>query len=207
MREYDINQKPDETLLKYYRRLAKAADERLDRLEDYSEQVGFKVATKWAYQRATKDIAKWNKLLDPKVSRVKKLRFNTAPPGGEEDLLAKISDIKTFLSSPTSTKTGIIEVFKKKADTMNVLYKGNFTWQQLAKYYDKGYNTAWESKFGSQTAVTVLGVIQKNADKVAKSISKTDISDWRIEDELIETKVKQALRQGNKLHIKELISK
>lgn len=199
MAEYQIDQKPGESLEQYYRRLAKTADQRLVRLEDYSDQIGYKVATKWAYSRAVKDIAKWNK----GQKGVKFMRFNTAPPKDTEDLLAKINDIKTFLQAPTSTKSGITSVYKKRADTVNKRYGTKFTWQQLAKYYESGQATVWDSKFGSKTALKTIGQIQKNKKKLQDDIENADAKDLKVDNEILEKTVEKALKD-NELDIKGL---
>lgn len=200
---YSLDQKPDETLVQYYRRLAKTADQRMVRLEKASEQKFFHVATEWAYAKATRDILKW---IPPGDNKSTKLRFNTKPPEGE-DLIAKINDIKSFLSSPTSTKQGIINVYKKRADTVNKRYGTKFTWQQLAKYYDSGQAELWDAKFGSKTALRTIGVMQRNKKKIKEAIIKADKKDVRINAKdkgMLEKTVNQALKENN-LNIGDLL--
>ena len=200
---YNLEQKPDETLVQYYRRLAKTADQRMVRLEKASEQPYFKVATEWAYAKATRDILKW---IPPGDNKSTKLRFNTKPPEGE-DLIAKINDIKSFLSSPTSSKQGIINVYKKRADTVNKKYGTNFTWKQLAKYYDSGQAELWDAKFGSKTALMTIASLQKNKKKLVKAIKEADRKDIRInskDSSMIKKTVEMALKD-NKLNIEDLL--
>ena len=200
---YSLDQKPDETLVQYYRRLAKTADQRMVRLEKASEQKFFHVATEWAYAKATRDILKW---IPPGDTKSTKLRFNTKPPEGE-DLIAKINDIKSFLSSPTSTKQGIINVYKKRADTVNKRYKTKFTWQQLAKYYESGQAELWDAKFGSKTALRTIGVMQRNKKKIKDAITKADKKDVRINAKdkgMLQKTVNQALKENN-LNIGDLL--
>ena len=203
MESYNLDQKPDETMVQYYRRLAKTADQRMVRLEKASEQPYFKVATEWAYAKATRDILKW---IPPGDNKSTKLRFNTKPPEGE-DLIAKINDIKSFLSSPTSSKQGIINVYKKRADTVNKKYGTNFTWKQLAKYYDSGQAELWDAKFGSKTALMTIASLQKNKKKLVKAIKEADRKDIRInakDSSMINKTVEMALKD-NKLNIEDLL--
>ena len=203
MESYNLDQKPDETMVQYYRRLAKTADQRMVRLEKASEQPYFKVATEWAYAKATRDILKW---IPPGDNKSTKLRFNTKPPEGE-DLIAKINDIKSFLSSPTSSKQGIINVYKKRADTVNKKYGTNFTWKQLAKYYDSGQAELWDAKFGSKTALMTIASLQKNKKKLVKAIKEADRKDIRIDSKdssMIKKTVEMALKD-NKLNIEDLL--
>lgn len=203
MESYNLDQKSDETMVQYYRRLAKTADQRMVRLEKASEQPYFKVATEWAYAKATRDILKW---IPPGDNKSTKLRFNTKPPEGE-DLIAKINDIKSFLSSPTSSKQGIIDVYKKRADTVNKKYGTNFTWKQLAKYYDSGQAELWDAKFGSKTALMTIASLQKNKKKLVKAIKEADRKDIRIDSKdssMIKKTVDMALKD-NKLNIEDLL--
>jgi len=203
MESYNLDQKPDETMVQYYRRLAKTADQRMVRLEKASQEPYFKVATQWAYAKATRDILKW---IPPGDNKSTKLRFNTKPPEGE-DLIAKINDIKSFLSSPTSSKQGIINVYKKRADTVNKKYGTNFTWKQLAKYYDSGQAELWDAKFGSKTALMTIASLQKNKKKLVKAIKEADRKDIRInakDSSMINKTVEMALKD-NKLNIEDLL--
>ena len=200
MAGYDIEQKPGESLEKYYHRLAKAADQRLVRLESYEHDKYFKPATQWAYSRAQHDLQKWT----GKGPGAKKLRFNTAAPKGEEKLISKINDIKQFLSSPTSTKKGIVDVYKKRADTINEKYGTSFDWQSLAKYYDSGQAELWDSKFGSKTALRIIGLIQKKGKKVVEEINKAVTKDQKAEDKsMADAMVRKALKD-NELNIEDL---
>lgn len=200
MASYNIDQKPNESLQQYYRRLAKTADQRLVRLESYEHDKYFKTATQWAYSKAQKDIQKWQN----KGPESKQLRFNTAPPKKEADLIAKINDIKAFLESPTSTKQGIINVYKKRADTINRKYGTQFTWQSLAKYYESGQAEAWDAKFGSKTALKTIAQLQKHSKQVKTQIAKAEKKDIRVENSVLQKTVDMALADNN-LKIEDLI--
>lgn len=201
MAAYDVNQKPGETLEKYYRRLAKTADQRLVRLERLAKQPNYEPAELWAYRRARLDITKWNGGKSPEL-----YRFNVNMPKDPEKLLAKINDIKTFLTRPTSTKKGITEVYKKRAETINRKFGTNFSWQQMAKYFQSGAAEYWDSKYGSKTALRVMAVLQKNKDKLTKAVGKVDIKDIDTSgaSNVVIGKVKELLKENN-LKLKDLI--
>ena len=55
-RPYNLDYKPGESDLQYYKRLAKVADQRLVRLEQLSKQEGFEKVTRFAYERAMRDL-------------------------------------------------------------------------------------------------------------------------------------------------------
>lgn len=199
MASYDIGQKPGESLEKYYRRLAKTADQRLVRLEKYGEEEFFHTAKQWAYAKAVQDIKKWRQ----PGEGLDQFRFNTKPPIDTEDLLAKINDIKSFIESPTSTKQGITAVYKKRADTVNKKYGTKFTWQQLAKYYTSGQAELWDAKFGSKTALKTIAAIQRNKKTIISKIKEADSKDIRVDNKLLKKTVDKALAD-NELNVEDL---
>ena len=183
-------------LEKVYRTLAKSADQRLVRLESYQHDKSFKPATKWAYARAMRDIEAW--------SGSEATRFNTAPPESDTDLLSKIQDIKHFLESPTSTKKGIIEVYKKRVDTINKNMKKdnpdwkNLTWKDLAQYYDSKLNTKLDSKYGSKTALAVYANIKANEKEIVEDIKNKKDIHIKVEDEVLQTTIENVLKDYSK---------
>lgn len=183
-------------LEKVYRTLAKSADQRLVRLEQYQSDKSFKVATKWAYARAKHDIEVWS------GSEAK--RFNTAPPESDTDLLSKIQDIKHFLESPTSTKKGIIEVYKKRADSINKTMRKDdpnwkdLTWKDMAQYFDSKLHEKLDKKYGSKTALQVYANIKSNQKEIAEDIkAKKDIH-IKVEDEVLQDVINNALKDYSK---------
>ena len=148
-----------------YKLLAMRADKRLQRLEKYMQRPGYETLKKGAYARAMRDIAIW--------SGKGHKRFLTKAPSNTAELQAKINDIKAFLRSDTSTmKPGIdtqgfaVSVYEKQAGTFNDRYGGNFTWQELANYYDsaKADRIAKRIK-ASKSIAKALGEFKKLARK------------------------------------------
>lgn len=150
-----------ERLLKEYRKLAKRADQRLVRLEGYRHDKGFKGITEYAYKTAMKDIKSY--------SGQNATRFNTAPPPENQKgrdpnrmLKEKISDIKKFLASPTSTKRGVIAVNKKRADALNNSKKlfgdepANFTWQEWSNFWEKVGNKFYDTNVDYRAGAKIL---------------------------------------------------
>ena len=162
---YDFDIRPGETDLEYYRRLAKTADQRLVRLEALRHEKGFESVDKFAYARAMRDIEVYGG----------GKRFNTAPPENRSSMNAKIKDMLRFLQSPTSTKSGIIEVYQKRADTLNARYKDqglSVTWQDIAKLHDSGMLTSAKMALGSDTTWIAIGTIEQNADKIKEVLKE-----------------------------------
>lgn len=135
-----ITQKDYDALVKRYHKIADKADHRLIRLEGLAHYKAFKGVKEFAYKGAIKSIEYY--------SGKGRKRFNTKPPGDENDsieskyrkLEKKIADIELFLSKKTSTKKGIIDIQKRRAETLNNNpriwgegNKGNLTWQDYSK--------------------------------------------------------------------------
>lgn len=175
-RKYNTAQRPGESIEHYYRRLAKAADQRLVRLEAYAHDEHFKNVTEWAYARAQKDISKW--------SGSGANRFNTAPPETPQQLQSKIEDIKTFLESATSTKQGIIDIYKRRADTFNQTNGTSFTWQDLATFFERGGNELLDTQYGSETRFRAVGAIQKaDPKKIREAIEEGSANHLKLSDD------------------------
>lgn len=146
-----------DTLKKEYIKLAKQADTRMERLERYSEEHLYHGVLEYAYARAAKDIS----ARDKKKYKDALPRFNRNIPKGTKALQSRLNSVKKFLDSPTSTKTGITAIYKKRADTVNKLYGTNFKWQDLANYYDSQQAKRNDEKYGSDTLIYAMGVINK----------------------------------------------
>lgn len=163
-KRYNVDQRPGESTMAYYRRLAKVADQRMVRLEELARtDKNFRNVKKYAYASALEDIKRFGG---------KGTRWNTKPPEDERRLYEKIKAMKYFIESPTSTKAGIKEVYQKKANTLNKNYGTNFTWQDLADYYGKGQaDVAAKEAGGSGTALLAIGVIQNAQSKLVNDIN------------------------------------
>ena len=172
-------------LVKVYRTLAKSADQRLVRLESYRHEKGFKTADKWAYARAMHDIEQW--------SGAEANRFNTAPPKSKTDLVSKIQDIKHFIQSPTSTKQGIVAVYKKKADSLNKTMRNDpdvkdwtdLTWKDMAQYFDSKIHEKIDEQYGSKTKFQIIASLKKNKKQILKDLKEKKDVHIKVEDEVL----------------------
>lgn len=161
----NIDMNPGESIEHYYHRLADAADHRLIRLEAMSNEPDFEGVKKFAYARAMKDLEVWGGN-----------RFNTKMPESVNLRNEKIADIIHFLQSPTSTKTGIVNVYKKRAETIKQRYGIDLKWQDMGRLMESFSDDA---SGGSPTKIKALGVI-KQIDKqgVEKALKKNpNVSD------------------------------
>lgn len=160
-----------------YKKLAKRADQRLVRLEKLSNQAGFEHVTEWAYRKAQKNIQYW--------SGENATRFNVKPPNDIQLLKAKMRDIQEFLAYKTSTKKGILEVYKKRADTLNKKYGTDFTWEDLANYFERKTHEKLDKEYGSKTMLKAIGQIQANEDKIISDIKSGRNVDLKISNKKV----------------------
>lgn len=164
-------------LVKVYRTMAKAADTRLARLEEYARQEGYKDATRWAYAKAKYYIKEWS---GPEAEW-----FNTKPPESTTQLKQKMADIKTFLESVTSTKTGIREVHKKRAARINKEYGTDFTWQEVGTFFESElYEQMERDGYTSKTILRVVGRMRKNKKQIVNAIKNANAKDIKTSDNM-----------------------
>lgn len=192
---YDTSQRPGESLEAWYKRLATTADKRMQRLEKLSETETYKDVLNWSYRVAQRDIKKW--------SGENHRRFLTKAPDDPEKLLAKVSDIQKFLEAPTSSKATIDKFTKKGLNTINEKYGDGyeFTSGDLMRLYQRGNAAAWNSKFGSKTAIKVIATIKKmsrsSAYKLKKAIKEGKDVDIDASDAEVADAVKTALKDDS----------
>lgn len=175
--------KQGETLMQAYRRLAKQADQRLVRLEAASREKGYEGILTYSYGLAAHDAAAYG-------SDLSRPRFNIAPPPTEKQLQAKVNDIIRFLNSPTSTKSGVTAMYKKRTETLNKKYGTNFTWQEAGRFFEEkkdSFNKDWNSSL----ILKSIGKMQKSAEKIRSEMAASAdahkvVSDAKINDAIYE---------------------
>lgn len=176
-----------------YKTEAKKADQRLVRLEALSHEKHFEGVLEFSYKTAIRDIKSWggNK------------RFNTAPPVKLTELEAKLSDIRKFAESKTSTKGDVLKIYKKRADTINKKYGKEFgitfTWEDIANYYEDEKEQRESMKLASKTEIRVLATLKRMAtDKDIKDIQDSNEKIQRVtgNDKILAHEVKRLQSQG-----------
>lgn len=172
-------------LVKEYRKLAKRADQRLVRLEKLSGQKNFKQVKQWAYKNAVTDALQWG-------ASVKKPRFNIAPPVDKNGdispsmLKAKIRDIQNFLEKPSSTKAGIIQIYQKKADTLNKKYADyglNLSWSDVGDLFESSLYKKLDKSLTSGTRIKAIATIKNNELEVLQDFEARKSSHIKTEDD------------------------
>ena len=186
-----------------YRQLAKRADQQLVRLEALSHDKHFEGVLEYAYKGAIRDIKSWGG----------DRRFNTAPPVKLTELRAKIADIKKFSGKTSSQKRKIVKFYQSRANTFN---KGRikdgqtlggfgkefgveFTWEDIANYYEDKKGQREAVKLASKTEVRVLAVLKRlSTDKQIQEIEDTKERIQKItgRDKILAKEVQKLLDKG-----------
>lgn len=168
-------------LVKVYRKAAKAADQRLVRLEQLSQADNFKGAEKYAYAKAQRSIQEW--------SGDQATRFNTAPPKSTAALKEKIQDIRTFLGSSSSTKTGLKNIHMKRAEALNQRYGTNFSWKEWDTFLNSEFVKKLDSKYGYNTKDAVFAVVAQNKDEIVQNLKESNEIEIYTEDDEMQSEV------------------
>lgn len=204
---YQMSKQSQETLmyrkyLKEYNKKAKAADRKMRELERFSRYDEFKSIKKYAYAKAEKMIEGWT----PPGSKSDKPRWQRNAPADTRTLKAKIKDIDEFLNMKTSTVTGVKEVYKKRAQTINERYGTNFTWQQLATFFEEhGMADKTFDKYGSKTVLVSFGKIQKKKATALSAIQKFNDQHKKIDDNAVVQETVKGMLQGYGVELSALL--
>lgn len=168
----------NQELLSIYRRVAKAADQRLVRLEELSTHKDFKQVKQWAYKNAVTDAMEWG-------ANVNKPRFNIKPPTSRTSVRAKIQDMLNFMEKPTSTRAGIVDVYQRKADTLNEKYKDyglNLNWSDVGTFFESTLYKKLSKKYSSGTVIRAIATMKQNEKELLKDFSDHKASHIKTED-------------------------
>lgn len=178
----------------FYRQLAKTADQRLIKLERLSEKSGYKNVTEWAYSNAMRDIrAAFGE--DAK-------RFNRKLPDNLNTIYKDINRVLRFLNAPTSSISGISEVYDKRAATINKKYGTDVNWDKVGHIFESKLWKKTNSKHGSATVLKAIGVLQSNKTEVMKALKEHKPISITIPEEMVDgklTKQKNVEEEVNKL--------
>ena len=148
----------------FYKKIAKAADNRLRRLEELSRDPKYKEVTEWSYKVAQKDIR------DMFGSDAR--RFNRKLPANLNTVYKDINRVLNFLNAPTSTKKQIDEIFVKRANTIREKYGVDMSWSKTATVFDTVLWKKTGARKASATALKAIGVIQKNKAQIKRALKE-----------------------------------
>lgn len=148
----------------FYKTIAKAADQRLVNLESLAQKKGYKDVTGWAYAKAQRDIRG--------MFGENATRFNRKIPENLNSVYKDINRVLDFLESPTSSKSGIDEVYNKRASTINERYGTSVDWSTVGGLYESKLWKKTNSKHGSKTVLKAIGEIQLNKSQIIKALNE-----------------------------------
>ena len=175
-----------EDLVKVYRKAAKAADTRLLRLEQLSQEENYKTADKYAYAKAQRMIREW--------SGETATRFNTKPPKSTAQLKEKIQDVKTFLGSSSSTKTGLKNIHMHRAKELNKRYGTNYSWKEWDTFLNSEFMKKLDKDYGYRSKDAVIGEIMKNKEDIMDQLEEAnDIEIYTDTDEMTNEVINEIL--------------
>lgn len=194
--ERTINKKTKEleTDVEYYTRLSKMADQRLVRLEKASQTEVYSEVREYAYKTAQRHIAvNTGRDYNPSDNDGK-LRFNIKALKGD-NVLTSIRHVKEFLESASSTigdvrlkvdgevtiQSGIRDVYERRANTLNHAYGTNFTWDNLATFFENARDKVDKYIAGSDSMFRAIGIIQSDnlLDHNFKKLKSDTVGDIR----------------------------
>lgn len=176
-------------LEKYYKKIAARADQRLRNLEKLSTQKNFKNATGWAYQSALQDIKHFGG----------NRRFGKKAPRTKQGIISKIKSVERFLNAPTSTKTGIVGTYQKRADTINKLYGTNFTWEDLGTFFESGEAEKMAKAYGSDSFMKAIGTVQSSDEEIVNKIKEGKKVNIKTSNRKVNKVIKDILKNQNLL--------
>lgn len=177
---------PGESDAEYLKRIVRIANSRMASLEKLSDEEGFEGVLEWAYASAYRDIHTIFSREDEGA------RFSAATKGlGENEIKRRINAVQRFLNSATSTKRGILSVYKNRVNTLNKKYGTDFTWQNVGAFWESELVRKMIEEYGSDTVVRVVGTLNRTPlEEIRTAISKNK----RItKDKVLNEDIKQIL--------------
>lgn len=154
--------------LQFYKKIAKAADQRMVNIEALAKKDGYKEITEWAYAKAQRDIRG--------MFGQDATRFNRkiSPDENLNTIYKDINRVLDFLNSPTSSKQQIDEIFEKRANTIKEKYDVDMNWSKTATVFDTVLWKKTGARKASATALKAIGIIQKNKKQIKRALKENE---------------------------------
>lgn len=183
-KKYEIDKNASrEDIIKQYNAMVRTANNSLYKLEKLEEEEGFENVTKFAYAKAMKEIKKQR---GDGFIRFREFPLDMDMRKGK----GQVNALLEFMNAPTRTKEGIKQIFEKRATTTNEKYGTSFTWDEMADYYSTGKAEKMSGKYGSSSALQMIGELQKKdteeLENIYRSLNKNKkLRKYRNKEELI----------------------
>ena len=158
----ELSEKSD--MIAYLNKINKTADRRLRNLEVYRHDAGYKDMDKYAYAKAMRNIKA--------IGGNKRFSIKASESMTKREIQKRINYTLEFLNSPSSTKSGITKVYKKRAATLNAKYGTNYKWQQLTQLFESGVFDVLIEKFASESTFRSIGKFQKNKEATIQMLNE-----------------------------------
>ncbi len=158
----ELSEKSD--MIAYLNKINKIADRRLRNLEVYRHDAGYKDIDKYAYAKAMRNIKA--------IGGNKRFSIKAYESMTKQEIQKRINYTLEFLNSPSSTKSGITKVYKKRAATLNSKYGTDYTWQQLTQLFESGVFDVLIEKFASESTFRSIGKFQKNKEATVQMLNE-----------------------------------
>lgn len=150
----------------YYKTIAGRANKRLERLEKAGLQRGS------AYRSAMMSTQRMSS------GRGSGRRFSMKWPSNVGELRQRVSAVRTFLSDVTSTPGGVKKVGKKISGTLKSRYGLDLAPEDIRGVFDSALWENLNSRYGSATAVSILGSLKRNQGKIGQVVK--DLADKNV---------------------------
>lgn len=201
---------------KQFKLIMKAAQERIRELEKIDKRAemvtratqGNKKAQKWVELHETRRDDeyfrgilnfKYKKTISDMQTRLGFTSFERKPKT-EQQARAMMAIAQDFILSPSSSRKGILDVYKRRVDTINNKFGTSFTWKDFAKLAltDEFKELINDEKYSSDSIIIALGELVKSKDPkktieaIKSGADKTILSDDP-RSEVIEKAIKEGI--------------
>lgn len=201
--QYDTlpEQRPNESDVQYYKRLVKNANDRMRRIEESANDPVFGEMKYYAYKNARYDLEHiYGEPMNRFKTKIPMLKENPKEINRFE-FHRQMNAVKKFLAAPSSTRSGVVEVYKKRADTINKRFEDQkdykkLTWKDLADFYqNEKYNSARDD-YGSDTIIRALGAVKRVANNPKKIKEAIDGTMRLSKDDTVNEAAKRLIENG-----------
>lgn len=185
-------------LVKEFKTMSKRASDRMRSLHAmaYGEER-YKNVLQFAYRKALQDIQRfWG----PEATRwehKQPTKFDSYDDmvQASSEIRKQMRAMKRFLNMQTSTRTGIKESFQRRVDTFNKNMGTNFTWEELASFWEsKSYDSLSRRFADSKTAFRAL--YKKLHPVDPEQIKEVSSRNVKVQDR-VDDKINQFLQESN----------
>jgi hypothetical protein len=147
------------------------ANMKLLNLERLAKDPQFAGIEQFAYRQAMQAIKE--------IRGAEYKRFNM--PKNIHKLEKTERELEKFLSRPTSSKKGVLELYEKNAEALNERFGSRFSWQKMGAFLQAAEFEDMKEKFESKTAMIAMKQIYKHRrtgkKKFIQMLEKHEISD------------------------------